>query len=223
MAAVQDAGSASQLLASFNSKASSGKSAIAEGQDRFLKLLVTQMQNQDPLNPLDNAQVTSQLAQLSTVDGINKLNATMQALSTSYAESRSLQAASLVGRSVLAPGSSLELKSGVSVGGVELSQPADKVIVTIKDSAGNVQQSIDLGPQKAGVVGFGWDGVRDNGMAAADGAYTFDVRAVLGSDEVTAEKLAFAQVGSVSLGAQGTTLNTAQLGAVALSQIKQIF
>lgn len=199
------------------------RNAVNATQNQFLKLLVTQMKNQDPLNPLENAEVTSQLAQLSTVDGINKLNATLQTLSTAYAESRSLQAASLVGRDVLAPGASLKLGNGVAIGGIELSQPADRVIVTITDKAGKVQQSIDLGPQEAGVVTFQWDGIRDNGMPASEGAYAFDVRALLGSAEVKADKLSYAKVGSVTLGSQDTRLNTPELGAIALSQIKQVF
>jgi len=221
MSTVQGTTSASQLLGSYAGTTAT-KSASEEGQDRFLKLLVTQMQNQDPLNPLDNAAVTSQLAQLSTVDGINKLNTTVQALSASYAQSQSMQAASLIGRGVLAPGASLPLQSGVAMGGVELSQPADGVVVTVSDQAGNVQQSIDLGPQKAGVVAFQWDGVRSDGTAAADGAYTFSVKAAQGGNNIKADQLAYGQVGSVTLGAQGATLNTTGLGAVALSLIKQI-
>ena len=222
MSTVQDTTSASQLIGSYGGTTATTKSATEEGQDRFLKLLVTQMQNQDPLNPLDNAAVTSQLAQLSTVDGINKLNATVQALSTSYAQSQSMQAASLIGRGVLAPGSSLALQNGVALGGVDLSQPAESVVVTVSDLAGNVQQSIDLGSQKAGVVAFQWDGVRNDGTAAANGAYTFSVKATQGGSQIAADQLAYGQVGSVTLGAQGATLNTTGLGTVALSLIKQI-
>jgi flagellar basal-body rod modification protein FlgD len=197
--------------------------SISGTSDRFLKLLVAQMRNQDPLNPLDNAQVTSQLAQLSTVDGINKLNDSLSALSASYAESRSLQAASLVGHGVLADGSSIALKSGVALGGVELTQPADKVVVTITDPAGNVQDKIDLGPQKAGVVAFQWDGVRSDGTSASDGVYNLAVDAELSGDKIANTPLAFAQVNSVSLGGQGTLVNTDLLGAVDLSKVRQIY
>src|SRR3990167_8083696 len=104
--ATQDAGSTAALFASFNAKAGAAATAstAADTQDRFLKLLVTQMKNQDPLNPMDNAQVTSQMAQLSTVTGIDKLNVTLQALSDSMASSQSLQAASMIGYGVLVPG-----------------------------------------------------------------------------------------------------------------------
>lgn len=221
MEAVQDATSASQLLASYGGSAVK-KTSSEEGQDRFLKLLVTQIQNQDPLNPLDNAAITSQLAQLSTVEGINKLNATVQSLSASYAQSQSVQAASLIGRGVLASGTSLVLEKGVSIAGVELSKSADSVVVTIKDLAGNELQSIDLGGKPAGVLAFQWDGVKSDGTAAADGAYTFSVKAVQGGGDVPLDLLAYGSVGSVTLGAQGASLNTVGLGAIALSLIKQI-
>ena len=81
----------------------------AEQGDRFLKLLVTQMRNQDPLNPLDNAQVTTQMAQISTVTGVDKLNAGIEKLSQSLLSAQSLQSAGVIGHQVLAAGSTLSL------------------------------------------------------------------------------------------------------------------
>src|SRR3954466_13474194 len=98
------------VLAAMNpSAAATDKSVATAAQDRFMTLLVTQMKNQDPLNPLDNAQVTSQLAQLSTVTGIDKLNGTLETLMGSYQASQSLQAAGMIGHGVLVPGSSVNL------------------------------------------------------------------------------------------------------------------
>ena len=107
-----------------------------EAQDRFLKLLVTQMKNQDPLNPMDNAQVTTQLAQINTVSGIEKLNTTVQGLSTSLLQSQSMQSATMVGRQVYAACSYLNLADGKAVGGVDLKQDADRVYVSIADASG---------------------------------------------------------------------------------------
>src|SRR5215204_242231 len=118
---------AADLINSFN-QAGKQTSATAGLQDRFLKLLVTQMKNQDPLNPLDNAQVTTQLAQISTVNGIEKLNATIEAMASSFTSGQSLQAATMIGKDVLVPGSTLQL-AGSSVFGVELAQAADQVKV----------------------------------------------------------------------------------------------
>ena len=140
-----------ELLAAMNPKASAASSTDA-AQDRFMTLLVTQMKNQDPLNPLDNAQVTSQLAQLSTVTGIDKLNNTMQAMMASTQAAQSLQAASMIGHGVLVPGTSLSLSGGKAVFGAELSGAADAVQVTIADGAGNPVRVLDLGARPEGAV-----------------------------------------------------------------------
>jgi flagellar basal-body rod modification protein FlgD len=215
--------SAVDAVTSGTSTAKTTKSVAQESEDRFLKLLVTQMKNQDPLNPLDNAQVTSQMAQLSTVSGIEKLNAALQAMSSSFASSQSLQAAGMIGRSVLAPGSSLTLQDGFAAGGFELASSADKAVVSVKDAAGNVLHSMDLGAQKAGNVMFQWDGLTDGGTQAANGSYTFEVSAVQGGNKVDTTLLALGRVGSVSLGASGVTLNTDVLGNVDVTTVKQIF
>ncbi|MFC6521280.1 flagellar hook assembly protein FlgD [Undibacterium arcticum] len=196
--------------------------STAATQDRFMKLLVTQMKNQDPLNPLDNAQVTSQLAQLSTVTGIDKVNTTLQSLMSSMQSGQSLQAAGMIGHSVLAPGSGLELASGKSVFGVDLASAVDKVAVTIKDAAGNTVRKMDLGSQPAGMQPLVWDGTTDTGAAAADGQYTFAVSAVAGSAPVAATALALGQVLSVSTGAQGVSLNVRNIGSVVMADIRQI-
>lgn len=210
-------------VTSGTSTATTTKSAVQESEDRFLKLLVTQMRNQDPLNPLDNAEVTSQMAQLSTVSGIEKLNTALQAMSNSFAASQSLQAAGMIGRSVLAPGSSLLLQGGAAAGGFELKQSVDHAVVTIKGAAGNVLASMDMGAQQSGNVMFQWDGVTSSGSNAADGSYTFEVSATQGGQKVDVVNLALGRVGSVSLGASGVTLNTDVLGSLDVATVKQIF
>lgn len=192
-------------------------------QDRFLKLLVTQMKNQDPLNPMDNAQVTSQMAQLSTVTGIDKLNATVQALSSSMASAQSLQAASMIGHAALVPGSEIDLLKGNSDAAVELTQPADKVTVTISDSKGNVVRTLQLGAQdSAGIVGFKWDGMNDSGVAVEDGAYKFTVKATLDGKSSSPTTLSYGLVNSVSLTSAGALLNMGSLGEVGLDAVRQI-
>lgn len=197
-------------------------SAVQATEDRFLKLLVTQMRNQDPLNPMDNAQVTSQMAQLNTVSGINKLNDSLANLSALYQSSQALQASSMIGHYVMGEGSTLDLKNGASVGGIELTSPADNVTVTIKDADGSVLDTVNLGSKKAGIVNFAWDGTKLDGTSAANGQYQFSVKAIQGGKNVSATPLALGAVGSVTLGAQGFTVDAAGLGALSISQIKQI-
>jgi flagellar basal-body rod modification protein FlgD len=206
-----------------NTQSKALNDSLGATEDRFLKLLVAQMRNQDPLNPLDNAQVTSQMAQLSTVSGINKLADLMQSLTSSFGQTQSLQAAGMIGRSVLTEGSSIVLKGGTAMGGFELASPADQVVVQVKDAAGNLIHSTNLGAQSAGVTVFQWDGVADNGSAVPDGNYRFEVRALQNGQPVQATRLSYGTVASVSFaGGADVQLNLLNLGAVGLSQIKQI-
>lgn len=222
MSTVQQTTGSSNASAAAATSSTAAKKTVDEAQDRFLKLLVTQMKNQDPLNPLDNAQVTSQMAQLSTVSGINKLNDSVGSLSTMFQSNQLLQASGMIGRGVLAEGNDLRLAGGKSIGGIELPQAADKVVVTIADKAGNVLQTVDMGAQNAGVLSFQWDGGTDSGDQAADGAYKFSVKAMLEGKAAEAQALSLGIVGSVSVDSQGITLNADGLGALALSKIKQI-
>jgi len=228
--ATQDTGSAAALINSLNAVNSSvGKKTAATDpnsasaqQDKFLTLLVTQMKNQDPLNPMDNAQVTSQMAQLSTVGGIEKMNTTLKALSDSLTMSQSMSATNMIGHGVLVPGSAISLANGQSIGGVDLTQPADSLKVTIQDAAGKTVRTLQLGAQKAGVAPFAWDGKTDAGTVAADGSYKFTAEAVLANNKIDAATLAFGMVNAVTPGAQGATLDVGKLGGFALSDVKQV-
>ena len=197
-------------------------STSSEAQDRFLKLLVTQLKNQDPLNPMDNAQITSQMAQISTVSGIDKLNATMQSMATSFNSAQSLQATSMIGHNVLAPGNVIVLQDGSAVGGVELAGAADAVTVSIRDASGQVLHKVNLGAQDAGLLSFQWDGVTDGGAKAAAGTYSFAVEATAGGKKIGATALAVGLVGGVTTGKSGVTLNVSGMGQVALVDVRQV-
>ncbi len=210
------------VLDAMNPKAATATSTTAEAQDRFLTLLVTQMKNQDPLNPMDNAQVTSQLAQLSTVTGIDKLNSTVESLMGSYQSSQSLQAAALIGKGVLAPGNQTGLSEKQALMGVEFPSDVDSAVITIKDASGNVVQTIDVPKQSAGSKPIIWDGKKSDGTDAADGTYTFDVKATLAGKPVEVTELQFGMVATVSTTAgQNVKLNVPGLGELELSDIRQ--
>lgn len=222
--AVTNNDSATQaLLAAANGSAKKAASATTDAQDRFLKLLTTQLKNQDPLNPMDNAQMTSQLAQISTVDGIEKLNATLQKLLSSSTDSETLQAAALVGRQVIVAGNGMNLTDAGAVGGVELASNADQVVVTVKDVNGLVMNTINLGKLDAGVHNFVWDGKTDAGVKAVNGSYSVTVAATQGSNNVAATALQLAGVQNINRSSQGVSLNLGALGLVTLNDIKQIF
>jgi len=217
-------GTAQALIDSVNGTASTkAKSTTGEAQDRFLKLLTTQLKNQDPLNPMDNAQMTSQLAQISTVDGIEKLNATLQKLLSSTVDAEAMQAAALVGHQVMVAGSGLTLTDNGAVGGVELNSAADQVVLTIKDANGLPIKTMNLDDLDAGTHNFAWDGKADSGAQAVNGAYSVSVVAKRGSDKVEASTLELAGVLSVNRSSQGVTLDLGQLGLAKMSDVKQIF
>ncbi len=194
-----------------------------EIQDRFLKLLVTQLKNQDPLNPMDNAQLTSQLAQINTVSGIQQLNTTMQSLSTSLLSAQSSQSAGLIGRRVVAEGSQFALTgSATPTGGVQLAQSADSVKINIIGSAGTVVRQIDLGSLPAGFAGFQWDGLSDSGAKAAAGTYSIQVAATSRGQKVGATPLVAGAVTSVSLAGGAVRLTVDGVGEIEMQQIKNI-
>jgi flagellar basal-body rod modification protein FlgD len=224
MTTVQSASSVDQaLLDAVNPKKKTDATTAAEAQDRFLTLLTTQLKNQDPLNPLDNSQVTSQLAQLSTVTGIEKLNATVASLFSQIQSSQSLQSSSLIGHGVIAPGSSIKLTDGNAIYGVNLPAAADKVQVSIKDANGLLVRKIDLGVQPQGVGTFTWDGKNDTGVAAQNGTYNFSIEATKGGDKVDGTTLSFGLVDSVTSGEQGNKLKVSTIGDVNAADVVQIF
>lgn len=220
MSSLQDVVSASKTNSPLAAAATTTSSEI---QDRFLKLLVSQLKNQDPLNPLDNAQLTSQLSQISTVTGIEKLNASLQGISTSFLASQSLQATSLIGRTVMLEGNTLNYNgAAAAAGGIDLAQAADSVKVNIVGPSGNVVRQLDLKAQQAGAVSFQWDGLTDGGATATAGAYRFQVTATSGGQTVPATSLMRGQVASVTLGADGAHAIVPGIGDVPVQQIKRI-
>jgi len=221
MSTVQEASNVSNLFGAGAAK--TAKSSTDETKDRFLSLLVAQMKNQDPMNPLDNAQVTSQLAQLSTVQGIENMNTTLQALAASLGANQMSQAANLIGHGVLVPGNAISPAEMQNVMGFELSRPADSVSVSIRDAAGALVRKLELGPRDTGVNVIAWDGLTDTGAAAPSGKYTFKLDAVQGGQSVSSIALHLGMVNSVSQGSQGVKLNLAANESVNYSDIRQIF
>jgi flagellar basal-body rod modification protein FlgD len=190
----------------------------AGAEDRFLKLLVAQMQNQDPLNPMDNAQVTSQMAQIQSVNGIEKLNRGIEGLGTQFAQMNALQGAALVGRDVIVPGNALVSNDDELVqGGFELDGPADSVTVEVLNAAGRVIDTIDLGAQSGGRHGFEW--TPGAGVDAAAGS-NFRVVAKSGTATVGNTPLMRDRVDAVIAGGDTLTLELRRSGSVPYDRIR---
>ena len=197
------------------------------GQEDFLQLMLAQLRHQDPLQPLENGDFLGQMAQFSTVSGIQDLNETFSHFASSLQSNRALQASSLVGRAVMVPTSQARLEAGGSVSGaVELSEPASALTITVSDASGQTVRSFELGPQTGGVARFTWDGLNNSGQPAPAGDYFIRVDASVNGETVTLDSLVESKVESVSLGQGGgddILLNVAGIGPIALSDINEIF
>jgi flagellar basal-body rod modification protein FlgD len=199
----------------------------ADSEQRFLKLLVTQLNNQDPLNPMQNAELTSQLAQMSTVSGIERLNTTLSGLVNQTGSNQLLQATSLIGYNVLSPGNTLATKkpeegkeTATQAFAVQLPGTAADVEIKIVDDTGKVVRTIDAGSMKEGVNAVTWDGKDDTGAVVPVGNYRFAVDANNGGVAVKATTLTFSQVAADKQGASGVTLELASGASIGLADVR---
>lgn len=206
-----------------NKTSGSGSSATATAddsgsEDRFLKLLITQIQNQDPLKPMDNAQMTSQIAQINTVKGIEKLNTTVEGLSGQFTQMQALQGASLVGHNVVVPGNVLDIADGVGQGGFEMTAAADSVKVEILSPAGTVVDTFGLGALGSGLHSFDWPTT----TATNDSGLRFRVTASNGTVTSTPTLLMRDRVNAVTTSGNALNLELQNSGSVPYSSVKAL-
>ncbi len=216
--------SVTSTAASTASSSTAGTTTAQEQTDRFMKLLVAQLNNQDPMNPMDNAQMTSQIAQINTVSGIQDLNATMKSMAAQFGATQGMQGASMIGHTVLADGDTLALDrssgSTTGKGAFNLAGDATSVAVQVISPGGQVIDTVNLGAQAAGNHNFDWQPSNYTGT----GTPTFKVIAKQGSQAVTASTMVRDAVTSVSTDASSGMLNLALKGgaSVAYSAVKSI-
>lgn len=197
------------------STATSANADTTASADRFLTMLVTQLQNQDPLNPMDNAQITSQMAQINAVTGLEKVNESVKGLNTQLLQMQAWQGAALVGREVVVEGNQLAVSGGVGRGAVDLAGKAGAVDVSIVDASGREVGKVALGERAAGRSSFDFD----MGSLPADRSYTFKVTASSGKSAVAASTLSFDRVLSVSTSGDGLTLALQRGGTLPVGQV----
>jgi flagellar basal-body rod modification protein FlgD len=192
----------------------------AAAQDRFLKLLVAQLNNQDPMNPLDNAQMTSQIAQINTVTGIQQLNDTVKGLASQFAAQQLMQGSAMVGRQVLVEGNSLALnnESAQAAGAFDLAGSAASVKVQVLDPTGKEVGTVDMGALPAGRYNFTWDASHYQG----DSALRFKVLATNGETAVTSTALTVDSIAAVSMDNGGLQMQLSRGGSTTQSGIKAI-
>ncbi|AJX30892.1 flagellar hook assembly protein FlgD [Burkholderia oklahomensis] len=212
--------------ANINVASSLSTTSASDLQTTFLKLLVTQLQNQDPTSPVDSAQMTSQLAQINTVSGIAQLNTSLTSLSSQLTAGQQTQAAMLIGSNVLAPGNTVPVKSGAaSPFGVQLTSAVSNLTITVKNASGVVVNTINAGAQSAGTVPFNWTPTDTAGNKLPDGTYTISASYTDTSGKQYAPTtLSSAQVLSVVKQADGTPgLVLSNGSTVGFSQVASIF
>ncbi|MDO6460411.1 flagellar hook assembly protein FlgD [Granulosicoccaceae sp. 1_MG-2023] len=196
------------------------------GQDEFMTLMLEQLRNQDPLDPAENGEFIAQIAQFSTVTGIDEMNDNITALADNLTGSQALQAANLVGRDVMIPTDTFTLDEEGSIEGVyELYSSAGSTNASIFNAAGELVHQIDLGVQSAGQNRFSWDGLLADGSRAAPGSYSITINDLSSVDAEAAEVSMLEQVESVnfSAGSGGITINTAGGQSLSFADVTQIF
>jgi flagellar basal-body rod modification protein FlgD len=197
----------------------SATTSAQDQSDRFLKLLVAQLSNQDPMNPMDNSQMTSQIAQINTVSGIQQLNDTVKSMAAQYTSMQVMQGTAMIGHQVVATGSTMSINAGVGTAAVSLDADASDVKLQVMTPSGQIVDQVSLGAMTAGTHNIQWDASKYNGS----GTPSFNVVAKQGSTSVTATPLVrdvIASVGTDSTGAMSLTLSGG--GSIKYDSIKSI-
>ena len=211
--------------AASNSAATSGKISGQLGQSDFLKLMTTQLNNQDPTNPVDNSQLLAQMAQFASVSSLQDMQNSMQKLLSSNVSNQTMQAASLVGHQVVAAGSNAVLdSSGQLMGAVDVSQKTNDLMIGIYDSSGQLVKTMNLGAQDKGMVPISWDGVTDAGSNAPGGIYQIKALANDNGSTQAMSTYVASNISSVTVDStnQQIMLNTSTGDSIKLSDVKQI-
>lgn len=198
----------------------STKSTGDELQDRFLTLLVASLNNQDPMNPMDNAEITSQMAQVNTVVGIEQLNSTVTGLSDQFAALQVLQGTSMIGRTVLTPGTTLATSEGSSTAAFDLGSNAANVKVSITTASGELVGTMDMGSMDAGRHYFTWDSSAYTGDTSK---LRFNVTASNGTTNVAATTLSPNAVVATSADNGKLMLELSDGSSVDYSTVKAVF
>lgn len=223
MSTVTDTSLYAQLGLSGGTQSSSSQGAL--GQEDFLELMITQLRNQDPFQPMESGEFLGQLASFGTVDGIRELQESLSQMSSALTSNQALQAASLLDREVLFATDRMAFDGEHAVSGaVELPSSATEVSVGVYDASGQLLRRIDLGTQPGGLVEFSWDGRDESGRPVAAGTYELRAEARSGSLAEAVQVLGRATVENVTLGSAGEplTIGIRGLGDVDFARVRQI-
>ncbi len=194
------------------------------GQSAFLELMITQMNNQNPLDPQENSEFVAQLAQFSTVEGIDKMNNSLSSMASSFQSSQALQASAMVGRDVLVENDVALLKnSGGDINALtELPGSTSDLLFNVYNQSGSLVRTFLMGPQEAGSVEVPWDGMDSSGNLLPAGGYRVEALAFYEGEQLAMPTYTNTNVNSVTLGQGGITLNLNGVGPVPVSSVREI-
>ncbi|MBE0485082.1 flagellar hook assembly protein FlgD [Marinobacter sp.] len=224
MSAINTA-SASDVLSQYQIKPDDKANGGSElGKDAFMQLMIAQLKNQNPLDPQDNGDFISQLAQFSSLEEMQNLSGTVEDVAGQFRSSQALQASAMVGKTVLAP-SNIGILGGKGeiTGTIEVPASTGGLRLSVMNQNGELVRQIDMGSSQAGVTSFRWDGQDGNGNPLPPGPYQIVAQGSYPSGPEQLGTMVSANVDSVSLGKGGSiTLNLAGMGSIALSDVQQI-
>lgn len=195
------------------------------GQQDFINLMITQLRNQDPFEPLQSGEFIGQLAQFGTVSGIGELKDTVSDLASSLISNQTLEATNLIGKNALVPSDNLSLESDESTkGAIAVNTPSNNVTVSIFDAAGKLVQTLPIGVVNSGLQDFEWDGIDASGNQAEPGEYFFSAVGVQGENNVAFDTFSYKEIESISLGenASSIRLNVSNGSELKISEILKI-
>ncbi len=214
----------SGLFPSTSNAASAGKQSGELGQEDFMRLMVAQLENQDPTKPMDNFEFLSQIAQFGTVDGIQGIQRGFDDLSSVLYANQALDAAGLIGHKVVTESNVGMLQDGETLDAtIDLPERAYEVTLFVQDMAGRVVHTRPLGAASAGELGVQWDGTDDAGNVMASGQYRVSAEAVIAGKNQAVSVYTHGLVDSVTVdrSGAGVVLNLAGGDKVALSAVER--
>jgi flagellar basal-body rod modification protein FlgD len=223
MSAVNPA-DASDVLSKYRLQQEQTAKGSQLGKNEFMELMIAQLKNQNPLEPQDNGEFISQLAQFSSLEEMQSLSGSVDDMASQFRSTQALQASAMVGRTVLAPSSIGVLGAdGEISGNVSVPATTSGLRLSIENASGERVRQIDLGEQQPGQAAFSWDGKDGNGNSLPPGRYKVVAEASYPGGLEQLGTMVSANVDSVSLGQGGSiTLNLAGMGSIALSDVEQI-
>ena len=218
--------SISSIPESFRTLESTQEKEIARtstlGQEDFLKLLMTQLQNQDPMEPMDNGEFMGQMAQFSTVQGVTEMGESIDGLVSIYQGQQMSANAGMIGKQALVNGNWAQLEGGKLAGAIDLTTAANDLRVDVKSESGELMASIGLGSKMAGTQEFSWDGIKQDGTTAPEGNYYLSASAVRDGQSTVPAMQVYGTVNSVQMKGGEVTLNVSGQGNVSFNNVKRI-